>query len=174
MTRSPPVPPNLDDNRKPAAAVHHAVHASPSVSPPAARLSRYAFETPFMLQQLTRQLQAALEALDMDKSAYHRALQQAPELVERESPPVWFLRSADFAPLPAAKRLVRYWQRRVDLFFDRAFRPLSCTGEGALDRETDLVELESGFLQIVSSDAMAPPSCWKIAPMLQLKPFSVN
>jgi hypothetical protein len=79
-------------------------------------------------------LQEFAQALDQiphgAKASYMQAMQQAPELVERESNPAAFLRREAFDAAAAARRLVKYWEVRVTIFEEKAFMPLNQTGTG--------------------------------------------
>ena len=59
------------------------------------------------------------------KKSYLRALEEAPDVAARESPPAFFLRCEEFNVWAAAQRIVNYWNQRY-LYFgeDRAFLPL--------------------------------------------------
>jgi len=81
---------------------------------------------------LLRLHEALKEVSVMDKIDYLTALQTVPELVLEESEPIKFLRFHDFNAVAAAQGLICYWKRRRDVFQERAFRPLTITGDGAL------------------------------------------
>lgn len=89
------------------------------------------------------------EAVDMlptsAKADYLRALATAPDVVEKETNPLEFLRVEEWDPWKAAKRLTSYWTLRRKAFGEhRAFLPiLDTTGEGALSNGA-LQELKRG------------------------------
>ena len=99
-----------------------------------------------------RELGAALELLsDAETAAYKEATKKVPHLVEIESPPIRFLRFENYNAWSAAKRLAAYWRHRKALFGERAFLPMTQTGEGALSQE-DLEVLNTGYIAILPND----------------------
>ena len=72
----------------------------------------------------------------------------APELVRRESRVEDFLRREEGNPLPAARRLARYWKVRKAAFAERWLLPLTQTGTGALNM-TDISLLRTGFFTVL-------------------------
>lgn len=71
-----------------------------------------------------------------EKTAYLEAVRRAPHLVATESDPLRFLRFTNFNAAAAAQGVVKYWKRRADVFGpNRAFLPLSLTGNGAMSKE---------------------------------------
>jgi hypothetical protein len=94
----------------------------------------------------------AVESIPEDeKVAYLQALARAPHLVEVESNPDIYLEFLAFDLWKAATRVVQYWNARVDIFGERAFFPLTSTGEGALSPE-DVDVLNTGFLMVLPND----------------------
>ena len=85
------------------------------------------------------------------KRTYEKACEICPEIVRRESHTLVFLRYCDYDVWSAAERLVQYWEDRRALFGDRAFLPMTQTGDGALTSD-DLVALHAG------SFVFLPPS----------------
>ena len=79
-----------------------------------------------------------------EKEAYMEAIELAPQLVELESSPRLFLMANKFAPERAAMRLINYWELRRWLFGERAWLPLTATGNGALCLD-DVRLLKTGF-----------------------------
>jgi hypothetical protein len=108
-------------------------------------------ETDTMLQEGTALIAQALQDIpDTDKLAYLEALERAPELVERESGPVAFLRCEKFNIWAAAQRLVKYWNVRKKVFGEeRAFLPMTQTGAMLEDMEY----LKKGLWLKVADDA---------------------
>jgi hypothetical protein len=86
-----------------------------------------------------------------EKKAYQKAVELVPDLIELESSPDRYLRFDNYDPWAAAKRLTEYWQVRQDLFEDRAFLPMTQTGEGTLD-EGDLEVLSTGYFCLLPHD----------------------
>jgi hypothetical protein len=83
-----------------------------------------------------------------DKEAFLQARQIAPNLVEAESNPVWFLRREGYNLWAAAQRLVTYWTKRKKIFGERAFLPvMDLSGNGALG--PDALELLQTGVQVV-------------------------
>ena len=81
---------------------------------------------------------------------YFKVKKERPELIEKESNPLWYLKSEQFNTWKAAKKLAYYWHQRFHLFGERATLPMNQTGEGALNKK-DLLLLKTGFI------AFAPP-----------------
>lgn len=105
------------------------------------------------LQTSLAELEQAIKVIPADKkAAYLQAATTSPELIERESNPTSFLRHEGFDPVAAARRLVRYWEVRQEIFEKRAFMPLDQTGEGALDRR-DLAVLGTGYIKCLPKEA---------------------
>jgi hypothetical protein len=89
---------------------------------------------------------------DYEKEDYVKALEVAPQLVLTESDPIRFLRFTNFNVAAAAQMLVLYWKRRREVFGDRAFLPLTLTGDGALSNE-DIEFIKSCELVFIPNDA---------------------
>ncbi|KAL7559284.1 hypothetical protein ACA910_001368 [Epithemia clementina (nom. ined.)] len=102
------------------------------------------------LRRADIQIKKALELIPAaKKQAYVKACTTCPDLVFRETQANAFLRFSGNDAWSAAERLVQYWEDRYDLFGERAFLPMTQTGEGALTSD-DLVALHAGnyaFLQ---------------------------
>lgn len=98
---------------------------------------------------LEEEFYRALEELpNEEKEGYLEALDRAPLLVEQESNIHWFLRAEESQAWAAAERLVNYWELRRWLFGERAWLPLTATGDGALS-PTDVELLETGFCTLL-------------------------
>jgi len=88
---------------------------------------------------------------DVDKYAYSGALRRAPQLVEKESPVMDFVRRDNYNATAALLRLLRYWKIRVELFgVERAFLPMT-QQQGAIS-QNDLIILYSGVYAILPKD----------------------
>jgi hypothetical protein len=109
-------------------------------------------ETPEMRQRGLAQFEEALQGVS-DKREYLRAVELAPELVRTESDPLRFLRCDNYDAWAAALRLTMYWKMRCKLFGDRAFLPMTQTGEGALTNQ-DVERLREGAMRLVDPDKM--------------------
>ena len=99
------------------------------------------------LQTALAQIREALplvEQADTDTSDFLEALDRVPYLVEMESNPLLFLKREDFDVSKAAKRLSLYWQFRKQIFEERAFLPMTLTGEGALT-PSDVQAFRKGY-----------------------------
>jgi hypothetical protein len=103
-------------------------------------------------QALTLLEEALATIEDCEKEDYLRALEVAPKLVLLESDPTRFLRFTNFNAAAAARKLVLYWKRRREVFGDRAFLPLSLTGNGALSTD-DIESIKTGSLVFLPNDA---------------------
>jgi hypothetical protein len=78
-------------------------------------------------------LEEALDLIpDENKSAYMEARERAPHLVELESDPRRYLRNDGMDPWAAAKHLVVYWEKRKEIFGEKAFLPMTLDGKGHL------------------------------------------
>lgn len=104
-------------------------------------------ESPELIAAKRKELQDALgEIPDADKQGYLQALdKEYPDLVDG-SLPLKCLRCEQFNADAAAKRLTKYWDKRVEIFgTDRAFLPL--TLDGAL--RGDEKALQAGFARLL-------------------------
>jgi hypothetical protein len=107
----------------------------------------------FLQHQALTQLEEALATIeDYEKEDYLKALEVAPRLVFLESDPTRFLLFTNFNTAAAARKLVMYWKRRHGVFGDRAFLPLTLTGNGALSNE-DIEFIKTGELVFLPNDA---------------------
>jgi hypothetical protein len=109
-------------------------------------------ETPEMRQRGLAQFEEALQGVS-DKREYLRAIELAPELVRTESDPLRFLRCENYDAWAAALRLTKYWKMRCKIFGDRAFLPMTQTGEGAMTNQ-DVERLREGAMRLVDPDKM--------------------
>uniref|UniRef100_A0A7S2YEW3 CRAL-TRIO domain-containing protein n=1 Tax=Entomoneis paludosa TaxID=265537 RepID=A0A7S2YEW3_9STRA len=102
-------------------------------------------------------LEAALEDLPQGtRAAYDEAMKRDPHLVELETPKERFLRILNFNHWAAAEAIASYWTKRVELFEDRAFRPLTIDGYGALSRST-AHSAQCGGFRFMGSDKSGRP-----------------
>ena len=103
------------------------------------------------------QLQGALVMMPQEeRAAYDEAMKVCPRLVETESNPTYFLEACAFDPWAAAQRICVYWQKRREIFQERAFLPMDITGEGAVPQ--DVVEsLKCGGTTILPPDSKNRP-----------------
>lgn len=101
-----------------------------------------------------RQVNRAFQRVPLTASAaYMAACSEAPAKVwEEESNLVLFLITEDFHVSFAARRLARYWDLRLDVFRDKKYLAMTQTGEGTLQRRTDLSLLDAGFVQLLPHD----------------------
>eukprot|EP00977_Amphora_coffeiformis_P025892 scaffold22839_cov171-Amphora_coffeaeformis.AAC.11 len=89
------------------------------------------------------------------KREYLEALEIVPHLVQDESNRLKFLRTDDFDPVKAARRLCLYWKYRKVVFVDRWLLPCTQTGSGCLRRDAiDLIR--SGFITLMSKPSEPP------------------
>ena len=63
-----------------------------------------------------------------------------------------FMNNDNYDANAAANRLVRYWRLRHEIFGERAFLPMTRTGQGSLTRE-DVVILKSGVIALLPNDS---------------------
>ena len=106
-------------------------------------------ETPVLLRTSIAQLQEALEATDDDdKQAFLRAQQECPEYVNSETFLLPFLRCEQFNATLAARRIVRYWEEKLNLFGDEhAFGPVTLDSL----QESDFRVIRGGGVSLVPS-----------------------
>jgi hypothetical protein len=90
-------------------------------------------------------LEKALKSIPFpEKEAYLIAVKEAPRLVQLESDPELFLEREDGDADKAAIRLSLYWTTRKETFGERAYLPMTITGDGAMDA-FDIEVVRSGF-----------------------------
>lgn len=90
----------------------------------------------------------AAELSKLDRSftrEYNLANEIVEQLVLTETPLISFLRTDDYDPAKAAKRLAQYWKSRRELFGDRWLLPMTLTGRGAMSTQ-DVALFRTGFL----------------------------
>jgi hypothetical protein len=103
------------------------------------------------------ELDHALHLISTDeKAVFLEAKALVPQLVENESHPLQVLQFEKYDAVAAAYRLVRYWARRKALFGDRAFLPLTQTGNGALTKD-DIKVLNTGWIALLPNDEEGRP-----------------
>lgn len=128
-----------------------AVRAALLKPPPGHASMKSAFD-PIVIDRAKAQLRESIEMIPLnEKSAYLKALRRAPQLIGIESPMERFLLFDNYNPWSAARRIVNYWEKRVEIFGERAFLPLLLSGEGALDKD-DLECMNTGFLMLLPED----------------------
>ena len=92
-----------------------------------------------------------------EKRAYLQALERCPEVVERETPPILFLKYKDFQVWAAVQTFIENWEIRVEFYGESAFLPINYTGQGALD-ESDLACMEQGEFCFLPDDIHGNPT----------------
>ena len=107
------------------------------------------------LLELEKTLYEAISKKDRDERSkyYEQAIARCPDLVERESNPLAFLRACQGDTQAAAQKLLLYWQRRVSLFGERAFLPMEATGNAALTEQEASETLRADLIQPLPQDA---------------------
>ena len=101
-------------------------------------------------------LQSIHYDLEGDLKHVSDAKRRCPGLVETESPMDWFLTLESGNAEIAERRRNLYWQERRALFGERAYFPLSQTGDGVLDsKETSL--LSTGVVLLLRNDQEGHP-----------------
>jgi hypothetical protein len=107
-------------------------------------------ESPEMVKLALRHLEEALSFIPAaDRAVYDAAKEHDPELIDRESNPLLFLRCEKFNIWKAARRLVDYWILRQEILGpERCFRRINdFSGNGALSRKTlDFMETGVGYI----------------------------
>jgi hypothetical protein len=125
------------DNR----AAHHSTNSSDSSKSPRAN----AVDN----EHAIREVYNALALIpDAAKASFLKAKQSCPDLFETECDPMRFLRYDGYDFWKAAKRMVAYWEAREKLFGERAFLPMTQTGEGALSTEA-VMALHTGSFALL-------------------------
>jgi hypothetical protein len=107
------------------------------------------------------EIDSALKLLDAEimrmnadeKEGYQEAKESAPELITRESDPLYYLRSCKNDVPKAAKRLAFYWKLRKESFQEKAYRPLDLTGNGAMSVE-DIELLRCGAYAVLPNGSI--------------------
>jgi len=107
-------------------------------------------ETDEMIKNGVALLRESLDAIpDNEKEEYLEAKRRTPELVERESPAISYLRYMKYDAWAAAQCMISYWKVRKKHFGpDRAFLPMTLDGAMAEDMET----FQKGILTLQSED----------------------
>lgn len=77
------------------------------------------------------------------KVSFLKAQKKSPGLIWSEIGPMRFLKYCNYNYWAAAEALVEYWEKREELFGERAFLPLTLTGKGALTSE-DVITVQTG------------------------------
>lgn len=105
-------------------------------------------ETPELIATGLAKLQKELNLLPAkDTAVFHRATIESPELVD-DAHRLMFLRCELFNADLAARRLAKYWTKRLEFFGEKkAFKSL--TLENIYDDDEDEVALRRGFLAII-------------------------
>ena len=104
-------------------------------------------ETPELLSSKFEELETELQKIPSDKKVeWEMALEKCPNLCD-EAFKLMFLRCEVFNADLAAKRIVKYWKKRVELFGqDKAFLPLTLGDDGPF-RDDD-ASLKIGFMRL--------------------------
>lgn len=105
-------------------------------------------------------LMAAIEMLPhSQKSSFFKAKQTCPDLIEHETNPALFLKFDKYNYWKAAERLARHWTLREKYFGERAFLPMTCTGNGALTKQ-DIVTLHTGSHALLPNAVTGQQVCF--------------
>ena len=108
---------------------------------------RHAIETPQLIQDSLVLLEDELCKLpEEDQSGLIRASIECPDIFDSKEHRLLFLRCEQYNVDLAAKRMSNYWRRRIELFGDAAFSPLTLANCRAGDEK----EYSIGFLRLVS------------------------
>lgn len=126
---------------------------APNVRSPGGRADESIFvETASMQLEGIRRLEEAMDLLsEEEKSGYVAATRCVPYLVQTESDPLKFLKCEAYNAWAAARRLAYYWKKRLEIFGDRAFLPLTLSGNGALNEE-DIASFYAGYMSFLPND----------------------
>eukprot|EP00584_Thalassiosira_punctigera_P005952 CAMPEP_0172540764 /NCGR_PEP_ID=MMETSP1067-20121228/11699_1 /TAXON_ID=265564 ORGANISM="Thalassiosira punctigera, Strain Tpunct2005C2" /NCGR_SAMPLE_ID=MMETSP1067 /ASSEMBLY_ACC=CAM_ASM_000444 /LENGTH=340 /DNA_ID=CAMNT_0013326677 /DNA_START=60 /DNA_END=1082 /DNA_ORIENTATION=+ len=114
--------------------------------PPDLYGQRHAIESAKCVNDSLRLLEKEIRKLPYEKRAgVDRASMICPEMIESREHRLLFLRCEQFNVDLAAIRMAKYWNRRIELFGDAAFHPLSI----ATIRDRGERELSLGFLRVM-------------------------
>ena len=119
------------------------------------------FETPDQISKSLQQLDNCIRSHLPPSltTAYFEAIEKVPQIAQRETDPIMFLRTEHYDVEKAANRLAMHWKERKALFgADRAFLPMTLDPNGALgSSESDMREIGLGFLARVPDDDHGRP-----------------
>ena len=102
-------------------------------------------ESPLFNRDALERLAEELNNFIGEREAFDLAQMICPDYVNSDEFRLMFLRSERFDVQAAARKLVYYWDRKVELFGpERAFRKLTIED---LDNEEDIVALENGGIR---------------------------
>mmetsp|Transcript_3928 Transcript_3928/g.5295 ORF Transcript_3928/g.5295 Transcript_3928/m.5295 type:complete len:294 (-) Transcript_3928:389-1270(-) len=139
--------------------------ATPHVTPPElVRLEpdQYGQKHPVENEKIIAQGLALLEEEiaklpEEKKEGIRQAEERYPELAKSDEHKLMFLRCEQFNADLAAKRFAKYWNKRIELFGDKAFEPL--TLDKAL--RDDEAALSNGFIRLMpTKDNTGRPIIW--------------
>lgn len=141
---APTIPPLSNSNDTPSKK--HVCSRFLQKRPPDLYGQRHAIETSKCVSDSLRLLEEEIQKLSEEKrSGMDHASVICPEIFESKEHRLLFLRCEQFNVDLAAMRMANYWNRRIELFGNAAFNPLSV----ATIREKDKKELSLGFLRII-------------------------
>jgi len=102
-----------------------------------------------------RYLDSLLESTD--RTAFDMATKKCPDLLDAESAPERFFEASNRQYRATAENLSNYWSHRLETFGeDRAFLPLTVTGDGALSKEV-VAAMKCGAYTILRTDEYDRP-----------------
>ena len=110
-----------------------------------------------VLATARQRLEEAISMISPNKRThYDQAMKQCSHLVQQESNPERFLRACRYDPWASAQRLCIYWEKRHEIFGERAFLPMDLTGNGALPKDT-VEAMKCGGTTILPADSNNRP-----------------
>ena len=101
-------------------------------------------ETPEFISTKLIELETELQKYpnNEDKTAWNRALDTCPDLVCNDTFKLMFLRCEIFNTELAAKRIIKYWKKRLELFGqDKAFMPLKLGANGPFQNDDEALKI---------------------------------
>jgi len=106
-------------------------------------------ETSDLISTSLEKLDEELQRIpNVEKVAWNMAIERCPELINNDFK-LKFLRCEIFDVSLAAKRIVKYWEKRFELFTEtNAFKPLKLGEDGAFTNEHDDEGLKSKLIRI--------------------------
>jgi len=132
---------------------------------------RHVNENPDLISRQLLLLEDYLAKLAPDESTgIKEAEERCPSIVGSDEHKLAFLRSEMFNAKLAAKRFAKYWNKRIELFGEKAFMPL--TIDGSMSDE-DIVALSTGFASVLpGKDETGRALVWVDASFLDTTKYS--
>ena len=120
------------------------------------------FETPQTVSQSIQEVEDFIlsdNIFENDKRAYLHAKEIIPDIVEKETPIIMFLRCEHYDIRCASKRLCSHWTERVKLFGEEyAYKPMTILPDGAMGSSDEhMIQLGLGYVTRCQDDVYGRP-----------------